>query len=85
MKQLVYFSAPWCQPCKMFGPVVDQFVADNNVQLIKVNIDETPQIAIDNDITSIPVLILMEEDTILHRVNGAKPRPFLDKNLVPLI
>jgi thioredoxin 1 len=69
----------------MFGPVVDQFVEENNVQLIKVNIDETPQIAIDNDITSIPVLILMEEDTILYRVNGAKPRPFLDKNLAPLI
>lgn len=85
MKQLIYFSAPWCQPCKMFGPVVDKFVEENNVQLIKVNIDDTPQIAIDNDVTSIPVLILMEEDTILYRANGAKPRPFLDKNILPLL
>ncbi len=85
MKQLVYFSAPWCQPCKMFGPVVDAFVNDNEIQLIKVNIDENPELAIENNITSIPVLVLLDGDDELYRLTGAKPRPFLDKVLQDLI
>ena len=85
MKKLVYYSAPWCQPCKMFGPVVEKYVEDNNLQLIKIDVDQSPQIAIDNQITSIPVLLLMEGTDVIKRIDGAKPRPFLDKNLTPLI
>lgn len=85
-KQLVYFSAPWCQPCGMFGPVVQKFVDDNpGLQLIKVDIDSTPQIAIENNITSIPVLALLDDGDEVYRLVGAKPRPFLDKELQPLI
>ncbi len=86
MKQLVYYSAPWCQPCKMFGPVVQKFAEDNpDLQLVKVDIDATPQIAIDNNITSIPVLVLLDGSDEAYRLVGAKPRPYLDKELQPLI
>jgi thioredoxin 1 len=85
-KQLVYFSAPWCQPCKVFGPVVQKFAEDNpGLELLKVDIDSTPQIAIEYSVSSIPVLVLLDNGSEVNRIKGAKPRPFLDKELQPLI
>jgi len=70
----------------MFGPIVQKFVEDNpQIQLIKVDIDSTPQIAVENNITSIPVLALLNDGDEIYRLQGAKPRAFLDKEILPLI
>lgn len=85
-KTLIYYSAPWCQPCTMFGPIVEQFVKDTGVNLVKINIDEDPESAIADGVSSIPVLVLEDEKlNKLARIQGAKPRPFLDKELLHLL
>lgn len=85
MKQLAYFSAPWCQPCRAFGPIVEKFSEDNGLMLVKVNIDENPELGLEHNITSIPVLMLFDGQELVHRIDGAKPRPVLDKQLLELL
>lgn len=85
-KRIEYYSASWCQPCKVFGPVMDGFASDNeSVEYIKISLDNTPEKAIENGVTAIPTIILWDGDKRLFEFIGAKPRPYLDKELLPLI
>jgi thioredoxin-like negative regulator of GroEL len=92
-KTIVYYSAAWCQPCKIFKPIVEKFVEDNakSVHMVYVDIDKDPELALDDNVKSIPTIILFEDTkdgkppTELFRMTGAKPRPYLNNNLLPLI
>jgi thioredoxin len=57
MKYL-YFSAPWCGPCKMFGPVMERVSTKVNVQ--KVNVDENQDLAMQYSVRSVPTVILVD-------------------------
>ena len=57
MKYL-YFSAPWCGPCKMFGPVMERVSTKVNVQ--KVNVDENQDLAMRYSVRSVPTVILVD-------------------------
>ena len=59
MKYL-YFSAPWCGPCKMFGPVMERVSTKVNVQ--KVNVDENQDLAMRYSVRSIPTVVLVGDD-----------------------
>lgn len=86
MSKIEYYSASWCQPCKMFGPVMDQFAADNpSVEYVKILLDDTPEKAIENGVTAIPTIILWKDGKRIFDFIGAKPRPYLDKDLLPLL
>lgn len=71
MKQLWYFSAPWCGPCKMFGPTMDR-VAAQGISVKKVNVDYEPDVITKFGVKSVPTVILVENEQEVNRFVGAK-------------
>ena len=72
---LVDFWASWCGPCRMVGPIVEEIAEENeHIRVVKINVDENPELASQFGIVSIPTLIVMEKGQILARSSGAKPK-----------
>ena len=59
MKKILYFSAPWCGPCKTLGPIVESLSGQINVQ--KINVDDNQNLSIQYGVRNIPTLILLDE------------------------
>jgi thioredoxin 1 len=80
---LVDFWAPWCGPCRMVAPIVDELSAefDGQVKVVKLNVDENPEIASEHQIRSIPTLILFKDGQSVDRVVGALPKSTLASTL----
>jgi thioredoxin 1 len=72
---IVDFWAPWCQPCKAVGPMLDRIAKDYEGKLIvaKVNTDENPQNAMKNEVQGIPTMLFVANGKIVHRQVGALP------------
>lgn len=59
---LVDFYADWCAPCKMLSPIVDEVANENeDLKVVKINIDESPNVAIEYNVMSIPTLVLIRD------------------------
>lgn len=73
---LVDFWAPWCSPCRMIAPVIDDLAAEyaGKAKVGKVNVDDNRDIAMEYGVMSIPTLILFKGGKAVERIVGFKPK-----------
>jgi len=71
---LVDFWAEWCGPCRMVAPILEQIAAENagRIRIVKVNVDENPDVSRRFDIMSIPTMVLFHDGVAKKRLVGAK-------------
>ena len=74
-KVLLDFWAPWCAPCRMVVPLVEEIAKERpDIRVGKVNVDENPELAKQFGVFSIPTLVVMENGKIVRKEQGARPK-----------
>ena len=72
---LLDFWAPWCAPCRMVVPIVEEIASERrDIKVGKINVDEEPELANKFSIISIPTLVVMKNGKIVQQVSGADLR-----------
>jgi thioredoxin len=76
--------APWCGPCRMVGPIMEQLAAESNgrYRIAKLNVDENPRTAAQFQIQSIPTMLIFKDGKLVDRIIGAQPKPNIAARLL---
>jgi thioredoxin 1 len=83
---LVDFWAPWCGPCRMVAPVLEEIASERpELKIVQLNIDENQQTGATYEVLSIPTLILFKNGQIAKKVIGAYPKKRLEAELEPAL
>ena len=77
--------APWCGPCRMVGPVIEELAKEMQGKVVfgKLNVDENPATSMKHRIMSIPTLLIFKNGNLVDRLIGAYPKEELKKRLAP--
>jgi thioredoxin 1 len=70
--QLLYFTASWCGPCRVFGPLLTRVSAEMGLTLVKVDVDENPELAQEYGVMSMPTVVVMKDGHEATRIVGAQ-------------
>ena len=72
---LMDFWAPWCGPCRMVVPQVEEIAKErSDIKVVKINVDEEQELAMQFGVMSIPTLVVMKNGKIVNQVTGARPK-----------
>ena len=83
---VVDFWAPWCGPCRVVAPVLEEIAGEReDLKIVKLNVDENQQTAASFDVLSIPTLILFRNGQAVKKVIGAYPKKKLQAELEPAL
>lgn len=83
---LFYYNAPWCAPCKQLAPKLEQLSNEykNELTLIKINIEDFEDLAMDNNVEKVPTILIYKNKTLLHKHQGAN-YPTLEEKIQEFI
>lgn len=72
---LMDFWAPWCGPCRMVVPLVEEIAKErSDIKVVKINVDEEQELAMQFGVMRIPTLVVMKNGKIVNQVTGARPK-----------
>lgn len=87
MKQLLHFTADWCQPCKKIKPIIESYILENsNIEYVQIDVDKDHTTTMEHAVKSVPTLIVLTDGEITNRHSGVITFGELDKliNNTPL-
>jgi thioredoxin 1 len=84
---VVDFWAPWCMPCRMVGPILEELSGtfSGEVSFAKVNVDECPQVAVHFNIRTIPTIMIFKSGECIDTIVGASPKEYFENKVKSVI